>query len=177
MRIASKLAGLSKGVLRSRDVSHPKADGPYLVEGLADVVHPIEGPQLLRPAARRLLCLSPGSMKREDFCLVDPTVSGRERLVRMPFSPSPGRVAPVAGTAEVSDLAAGRDGVAVHRSGGIQPQLAVDRGEGGVVDEGEAGGHLTALHHCDALIDGADGLQVGVAHAGAELDCTPGEPN
>ena len=141
------------------------------------MVEPIECAQLVGATASRLLGLRPGSAQGKDLCFVDSAVSRSEWLVGMLLTPSPRSVTPVAGAAEVRDLATGRDGVAIHRPGGVEAELPVDCGQGRVVDESEARRHLTAVHQRDALIDGADGPQVGVTHPRAHFDRTLSELN
>src|SRR5205809_1783715 len=90
----------------------------------------------------------------------------------MAFTESSRSVAPVASPAEIRDLAACGDGVAVHHPGGVRPKLAIDGGEGRVIDETEALRDLPALHQCNAVIDRADGLEVGIAHPDANVGRT-----
>src|SRR5947199_2920151 len=85
-RGSTKLAGLSKGILGGREITHPQANRADLVKGLSNVVQTIERAQLLGAATRRLLGLRPGSMQGEDLCLVHSTVAGNEWLIRMGFT-------------------------------------------------------------------------------------------
>ena len=125
LRVRTDLSRAPEALLRTGQVAHPSTDLAGLVDRLRGC-HGIEAHQLFRRPRRLCLGLGPCAAEPRDLRAVDPAHPGERRFGRERLAPGASRLAPLVRSADVGDLQAGPDHVAVDDAGEVRGELAGD---------------------------------------------------
>ena len=167
--VVAELVGAVEGLGRPVQIAHPEPDLPDLVMGEAERVAQAESLQLLAGLAR--LQLGFGPLPAEHLQLgamhaADPGIAAD----RLTTHPAFALVGPLAGTLEIADVPAGRDGVAEDVARDPQVELAGRRRGRRLLEQADALRQIALVHRASALEARRQELGVGVAVLPCDCD-------
>ena len=167
--VGSELVRTRVRLLGGSEVAEPTADlADLVVAARGDVA--LEILELVAGRRRDLLGGLEIAPEPHDLRTVDATGAGEAGHVE-PVTPAVGRLRPLRGPANVTDVLARADRHAVDERGRVSLELAADRGRRALVDELEPLLDLTHLDEHTPLGDEREHLRVSITEAPCELVC------